>query len=1038
MTEPISFKIRNMLVLFGLSLFIIFLRVWYLSVINYEKMQKLSELPRRRTQLILPTRGLIYDSKGELLAANKQQFTLSILYQEIKEIPSCEIRYDKGQKIKIAKRKAYIESLCQFLAPYTGMKAEAIEDFIYAKAALFQDMPLMLFENLSLRDYSVLKLKEKDWPGLKISVSHKRVYPREKVGCHILGYMGAIDDKTYHTLIQEQHRLKTYIEERERGLTPPLPSGFSDPLEVRNRYDILLEKGYHIQDSIGKEGIEKTFDLPLRGGAGKIRYEVTRSGQIISQLPGSYDKQKPASIELSIDLELQKEAECLLAARESGEDLFCKEGAIVVVDLKNSHVLALASYPRFNPQDFNDKNIEAIHQWTESDLYLQHLYEGTSQIEKEHYTDKQGFFCTHKILNYPLFLNRLLSPKSSVLKKIQSLRSAGEALTILQEFETYSTTLVDQSPEMLIKALSKHPLLEGIEDPLLYIDLLRLLIDPARISSSVAPLLETLPLNDFFALSQDIARLSKQLRLVLKKPFEETLFSSWKKAHFKSFLKQKRAEENRKRTYARPYTDYLEQELQRQYREFCDHTEKYFIAYLLKKVPYLKPDLQPLVSSLQPLFENPDLLHLTQVTQPLDLEQTAAFLKMFRPFKDLNRPLLGSYPRLLEKTKHFEKNLALSFYPKYKLGYLRSNAYRLLAPQGSVFKVAVAYQALKEQLESFAKPLPIIIDSLQASTKNAKEQILGYDETKGPIRRWHKGGLLPRSSHSGIGKVDLVSALEQSSNIYFSLLASEYISNPQNLIQSAKNFGLSTKTGIDLPFEPKGKLPEDLAHNKTGLYAFAIGQHELLVTPLQTAMMISSLFQNGRVHKPVLVQRIYEQKKSMEDLFDHLDIGSLQKPLADLGCYFPLFTEDLKPPPKILDNVTEAQIKSSYDLNPHILNPIVKGLDRVLWGPKGTARPAALAPWLSSHEMSAYMNLAHQLVGKTGTAEQRIIETLDKEADSRMLNHIWFAGLSFEDRAHQKPELAFCVYLKDGKKGGREAAALAVKLLQKYRTSHAQ
>jgi cell division protein FtsI/penicillin-binding protein 2 len=70
--------------------------------------------------------------------------------------------------------------------------------------------------------------------------------------------------------------------------------------------------------------------------------------------------------------------------------------------------------------------------------------------------------------------------------------------------------------------------------------------------------------------------------------------------------------------------------------------------------------------------------------------------------------------------------------------------------------------------------------------------------------------MLPRS-HANIGKIDVRGALEQSSNLYFSYLASEHIENPELLEQAAKNFGYGTKTGLELQGEIAGNIPKDLS-----------------------------------------------------------------------------------------------------------------------------------------------------------------------------------------------------------------------------------
>lgn len=1044
----IEFKLRKVLYLFGLMLFFIFLRVWFLSVINYDKMQKLSVLPRRKTITLSPTRGLIKDRNQILLAKNKKCFDVLICYMDIKQIPQNEYFFEQGIKIKFAKRKTYIQDLSRLLEDHVGLKAEDIEDFIYAKAALFQDIPILLKEDIDESSYHKLKALEKDWPGLRVQISQKRDYPFQKTGCHILGYLGAIDETTYKKASVEKKILKQYIDDREKGLTPPLPSGFNNPFEVRERYSELCDKSFNLQDLVGKDGIEKAFDHKLRGGAGKKLIETTRLGHVISELPGSYATKKPASIELAIDIKLQEEAEKLLCERETNDELFPKGGACVVLDLKESKVLALASYPRFNPQDFIDKNQEMIHKWTESTTHLRNIYEGIFPIEKEKHSAKLGFFNSKTTLSYNLFLEKILSSSSSCLDKIKKISNVKEAYTLLDSFEKLhekygfidpialfteldSTSLKDEETDILYEPIKKH--LKGCQDKVLFFDLIRLLVDTRKVKPSCLDVLSNLSLGQLFNLSQDLAKGTKEIEKNLREPFDTHIFSAWKIEHFKSFLKQKRQEEALRKTYARPFTDYLEEERKRQYTQFVAKYKKYLIAYLIGKIPHLKKELLPMQKSLEKLKDHMSILNLKQALHETSLEQTASFIHFVRSFDELNRPLYGAYPRLLEKKKHFEKDLALSFYPKYKLGYMRSHAHRFLAPQGSVFKVAVAYEAIKQRLEGKIKKLPLIYDALSRESRNKKNQILGFDENKHPIYRWHKGGLLPRSSHSGIGQVDVVSALEQSSNIYFSIVASEYIDNPLNLLQSAKLMGLGKKTMIDLPYELKGKLPEDLQTNKTGLYAFAIGQHELLVTPIQTAQMIASLFQDGKVYKPQIVQNIYEEKSSHFDLFSRIDDSAYSDGLSHLGCYFPLFTETLSSSKNTKKIDLEPKINGNFPITKEILEPIKKGLDKVVWGEKGTARPQAIASMLGPSELEHYMQLKHVMIGKTGTAEQRVIETLDKEAESRMFNHIWFAAISFKDASQKEPELAICVYLKDGKLGGKEAAPIAAKLIEFYK-----
>jgi len=210
------------------------------------------------------------------------------------------------------------------------------------------------------------------------------------------------------------------------------------------------------------------------------------------------------------------------------------------------------------------------------------------------------------------------------------------------------------------------------------------------------------------------------------------------------------------------------------------------------------------------------------------------------------------------------------------------------------------YQWLKEQGKSLDQLNPLtLIDDLKAGNKNSNSQILGYHMDGQTIQRLYKGGRLPRSSHGNIGKVDIIGALEQSSNIYFSILASEHILDPNVLFQTTRQFGFGSPTGIEIPGEIAGNVPTDLAHNRTGLYAFAIGQHSLVVTPLQTASMLSTFVNHGQIVKPKVVQVVagMEPTRDQDTLFTAAQY-SFKEALDLVGIDFPLFTETLKQDPK--------------------------------------------------------------------------------------------------------------------------------------------
>ena len=126
---------------------------------------------------------------------------------------------------------------------------------------------------------------------------------------------------------------------------------------------VYKEKGYKMDDKIGKTGLEKAFEEYLHGTDGRLAKVVDKNGNIVSQY---YVKEPVAghNVETSIDLGLQMVAE--EAMKEVHDSLLESNGtdgagngadiegmACVVMDTRTGEVLACASYPTYNPATFN-------------------------------------------------------------------------------------------------------------------------------------------------------------------------------------------------------------------------------------------------------------------------------------------------------------------------------------------------------------------------------------------------------------------------------------------------------------------------------------------------------------------------------------------------------------------------------------------------------------------------------------------------------------------------------------------------------------
>jgi len=1096
-----------------LAFILIFLRIWYLNFVQGDYHRKQAIKPQRRTSVEKVERATVRDRFNIPLAQNKIDYIAAVRYADIREIPAYKWQKDStGKRVKTPVRGPYITALASLLSKELSMDEQEVEDIIYAKASLFPHTPFALKKSLSESQYYKLRMLQKDWVGIEMQRSSKRVYPLEKTGCDVVGYMGAISYSEYLQIAEEIGTLEEYIGKREAGELVLLPEGFESPMQVRKRLEILKEKAYTINDSVGKAGIEYVCDEQLRGTQGKKISEIDPRGSVIRELPGSKKGVSGQRVFLSISSELQEFTEAILAHHESLRDLKDSSGNIltdtpwikgagaVLMNPTTGEILALASYPRFDPNDFvkshdtfeKEERLESVRRWMENEDHIEDLWKGKVDFEKEIYLFDKGWQEQRTGFNWDRFINTIVGDSSGVKEALNKIKTIGNAHLLLTHFEKILRALDVQDAAAVMQSLYpekphvgfSRPLSKDIlrftenklqicfeeiqddcavlrsflseirhnEDKLLALDLIRLLIVPSGRSPDTFPGgLGSLSLQEFFSLSQSFNSTHDSVKSKVRELYRKIDFRIWRKEHFASFLKEKRKEEKRKKAYARPYTEYLEKIEPTLFSAFWETNKYIFLLQALNE----KTDSLPDIENLSPYFEELAKFSLSpgrtkkikEIIRHLSYVDTLDLLRGIRSFKEFNSPLYGKY-RMIRHAKgvQLEKHLASSFYPLSGFGYGRSQAFRQATPQGSVFKLVVAYEALKERYEHLKEHSLIsnnmnpfsLIDNLRLDMKPNGKQILGYKMDGEPIRRMYNGGLMPKSSHTGIGKVDLPSALEQSSNIYFSILAAEHIADPVFLEKAAKDLGFGTKTGIELRGEIPGTIPNDLSYNKSGLYAFAIGQHSLIVTPLQTAVMLGGLGNHGEIVKPQIIALKAGKSRSEDPLNSYDDTSyPFREALSLAGIDFPLFTETLPSSYNACIEKVKPEILRTLFLPREVKAPIFEGMDRTISGIRGTANPHIIRYLRNKPELlKQYSDLKGELIGKTGTAEIFYKQTLDAGSKGQIRNHIWFGGLLFPKGSNileDKAELAIVVYLRFSISGGKEAAALAVQIASKWR-----
>ncbi len=282
-------------------------------------------------------------------------------------------------------------------------------------------------------------------------------------------------------------------------------------------------------------------------------------------------------------------------------------------------------------------------------------------------------------------------------------------------------------------------------------------------------------------------------------------------------------------------------------------------------------------------------------------------------------------------------------------GPLYSRSTQSLFPPGSTYKLVLAAAGLETGL----------LDIHEKITCTGS-----YRLGRRPFACWKKGG------H---GEVTLLTAIQGSCNVYFYKKSLDI--GLANWSKFSRLFGFGEKTGIDLPNESPGLVPDkayfDMKYGVRGwtrglLLNLAVGQGDLLTTPLQMACFTMAIGNEGTAFRPRLVSRIEDAKTGR--------IVSLDKKTVQI------------------DGVS-AQ---SYQL-------MKEGMHMVVNAVGGTGRAARVD--------------GADVCGKTGTAQ-------NPHGDS----HAWFIGFAPKDN----PEIALCIFVENGGGGGAVAAPIAGGVLRLY------
>ena len=174
------------------------------------------------------------------------------------------------------------------------------------------------------------RITDGHYEGVTIKTAAARVY-NTKLAAHILGTVGAI--------WQEEWR-----SDEATGYV-----GYAD-------------KGYNMNDLVGKDGVEKAFEEYLHGKDGRRLITTDENGKLTGELY-TREPQPGGTVALTLDIDLQQVVEETLAETIQGmmdKDSYQRGGAAAVIEVGTGEVLALASYPTYDLETFNQDYEELV------------------------------------------------------------------------------------------------------------------------------------------------------------------------------------------------------------------------------------------------------------------------------------------------------------------------------------------------------------------------------------------------------------------------------------------------------------------------------------------------------------------------------------------------------------------------------------------------------------------------------------------------------------------------------------------------------
>ena len=265
-------------------------RLFYLQVVQGGYYAGLAEENRNAMQPLRSTRGLVYDRAGRPLAINVPSYVVLV----------------RPADLPFSERDAVVSRLSTLLDINGPDIIEAIDRYASQRFELVR-----IASDIPSDVARIIVEESRSLPGVEVSIEDRREYEYGPLVSHILGYTGPV---TAEDLAE------------------------------------LADAGYLNDDQIGKTGVEGRFEDVLRGSYGQQQVERDASGRVVRTVQILQQPEAGDSLELTIDVEIQREAE--EALQWATEIVNLQRGVVIVMNPQTGEVLAMVSLPTYDDNVF--------------------------------------------------------------------------------------------------------------------------------------------------------------------------------------------------------------------------------------------------------------------------------------------------------------------------------------------------------------------------------------------------------------------------------------------------------------------------------------------------------------------------------------------------------------------------------------------------------------------------------------------------------------------------------------------------------------